>query len=460
MSYALGVDLGAEFCRLAACAADGGVNVVASQQRQDDRTPSALAFAEAKAAWSWGWAVQPDQSSVLYNPKTSLLADRPQKPEESLDGIHPTWRFLKALRDSLPEKGEASSPAAVAFTVPYAFATRERRALRQAAERADFGQVYLINDAEAALLGAGIERKLEEGESLRVLLLDVGSWRTAVSVLEASREGAQLTTALLATSDAVPGVRPLQAQVLETLGHPPPDELPLVLLCPSLAECWGRAIAGEDATDIRAAGTPVTLRGELIRRAGMRWSGQVAKRVQETLAEAELSPGDLDFVVAAGGGAPMAEALGLVAGLGKRLPLPAGVTSSGVSARGAARYARIRSGEDQSLAFVSPEMPAIGIELADGAFHPVLAADAKPPEEDFRVFQASSGVATALRLVFREGFCQRAAGNRLIAEEELGIVLGRDRALVKVAVRRLSDGNVRVAVTWGDSAVERRLQIA
>jgi len=115
----------------------------------------------------------------------------------------------------------------------------------------------------------------------------------------------------------------------------------------------------------------------------------------------------------------------------------------------------LASDESQRF-FESAEVPAVGFELADGSFHPVLQINHPEGAHDFRVYAPADADSDVLELRPREGFARAAEGNWLLSEEPMEVRLTAADALIRADVARRDTRQIEVSVLYGDE--RRRVQ--
>jgi molecular chaperone DnaK (HSP70) len=447
MVAALGIDLGTEFCRLVIGDHEGRLHPVASQQAQVYKTPCAIGYDQG---WVWGWSATGESQNVTWDLRSQLTQGlRREFADIAYEADDLVTEFFRRLHWGLQELPNPARGGRTVLAVPYTLGFRQRRQLRDAIANAGFAVTALINDAEAAVLGFEMEATLLDYDErpARVLLFDVGADHTALSLLEISLDDGQLVIDLIMHDNEAPGLRSVQQAVLQQAGYAMRDNRP-----PALVAEWFNgllvqaSIQNEDVT-MDLEGRTWTLDAKTVSGALQTWRMKVDAGLKRVFRGAGIQPQDIDIALPCGGGCELPEVRQTVAHFPTILEPPTGTRYESLIAAGAARYAYLLGDPSRSPRLVSGQTPALGLELADGSFHPLLAVNHADGTSDFRVYALPADGASAMCLKPLQGFARCAPGNLPLAAEPISVPLTEGGPLVKVEASRAGDEQVTFVVT-------------
>jgi molecular chaperone DnaK (HSP70) len=453
MPLHLGVDFGTEFLRMAESGEGVTAKSIQSPQAPRHRTPCAVSLGDRSL---WGrWALEAPANLICDLRRR--LSDASADPVSSslAQTREYTARFFERLGESLPAWPDPEGRTAVAVTVPYAMGLRQRQWLHNAVEEAGLRNAALINDPEAAVLGCGLDRWLNRDRPYRVLVFDVGAYTTTCSVLEVCASGATIGIELLAYDDEAPGMRAVQARVLEGAGFdlspglPPAFQLDWEQLEHALAE----GADGRDCT-LGNRGQRLRIEARRVAKGVAEWQDQAREGVRRALDRAELGRRDIHYAIAAGGGCAVPGLDGAIGAI-PRAGIAEAVGPDEVCCHGAARYAAMRAGGNPP--FRSAERPAIGFEMSGGAFDRVLDINHHEAVPSSRVYMPNNEAVRTMHLVPRQGFARRAACNEPLLDEPIRVRLADERRLLKVEAVRQPDFTIKLTLRDGDPAREEVL---
>jgi molecular chaperone DnaK (HSP70) len=430
----LGIDLGTEWCRLATADEQGQLQMISSAQKQVQKTPVAVRHA---GEWLWGWSAlemtEPaalDLKCLLACPDLGNLADGPA------DGPRLLGEFLRGLRLSLLEMFGRHRSNCIVLAVPYSFGLRERQVIRQCLADAGLHVDALINDAEAALLACEVEQYIERHERVKVLVMDVGAENTSLSLLEMGWVGDYLRPELIAFDNQTPGFRSVHQALLGEMGWPSHQAVPPALL----TQVLGPLLNQERDCTFELGGREWRVTHDQLRTALNNWNTAVATGLRRLWQSAQVAAGDIKIALATGGGAEIQRAHRPIATFPIVLEPPANASPESLVAWGASRYGLMLSGKLPTC-FQGPQIPAIGIALADGSFHPILEADHCDEDSDFRVYAPANNGQNNVCLLPMQGFARRASSNWALLPEpwEIPQVPGMQEVLVTVTRKSTRD---------------------
>ena len=459
MPDALGIDFGTEFCRLAAIDPVGRIVLLASPQTQDRKTPCAIGFRDE---WLWGWSAANQSADTVWDLKLTLSDETDGKSlftvrDRPYGGQDLIREFFRQLRQHMLEdqRGVAALPAVI--TVPYSLSLASRQLLRITLENAGFSIRGLINDAEAALLGYRVERQVNHGRCAKAVVFDVGATKTAISIMEVSWDDERLCTDLIAYEEG-PGLRQVHTSLAHQIGLACGPEKRPAIMDPDFSCAFLQAAANGEDVAYEADGKSLQLAVTQVKTHIADWAVEADQALSNALSKAGLQARDIELAAPAGGGCEIPQIRKLLSHFSIVLEPPGGCTTEGVVARGAAKYAHILTVSSSDLEYRSAEVPAIGFELQDGRFHPVLGINHPDGGRDFRVYSSGDTQAEVLRMQPQVGFARTAASNVRVGEP-IEIRLNPTDNLVKATIERKGDKTAELQLKYAGKPISREIQL-
>ncbi|MBU0610723.1 MAG: Hsp70 family protein, partial [Armatimonadetes bacterium] len=374
----LGIDLGTEWCRLTTADEQGQLQMISSAQRQDQKTPVAVCYV---GEWLWGWSALDAAEPAASDLKRCFGRRDVGSAAAAADGQSLLEEFLRGLRLSLLEMFGRHRENHIVLTVPYWFGIRERQVVRQSLANAGLHVDAIINDAEAALIACHVENHIERGEKAKVLVVDAGAESTVLSLLEVGWQDDCLWPELISYDDETPGFRSVHRAVLEEIGF----QGDAALSHASITLALGPLLNQESDFTIDLQGREWQVRQEQVKTAVNAWNAAVKAGLRRLWQTSHVSAGEVQIALATGGGCEIERARQTIATFPIVLEPPANARPESLAAWGAGRYALMLSGRIPRR-FRGPQMPAVGLAIADGDFHPILEVDHGDGCPDFRVY--------------------------------------------------------------------------
>ncbi len=162
----IGIDLGT--ANTLVCTSDGGIIL---------REPSVVAVNRDTGEVV---AVGEEARAMIGRTPNHIIATRPLRDGVIADFRHAEM-MLRYFMNKAYGKANLSKPR-IAIGIPSGITEVERRAVREAAENAGAGQVYLIEEPMAAAIGAG----LAVADPIGSMIVDIGGGTTEVAVTSLS----------------------------------------------------------------------------------------------------------------------------------------------------------------------------------------------------------------------------------------------------------------------------------
>ena len=384
-------------------------------------------------------------------------------------------RVLKQLSHVAGEAIGSHAPISAVITVPAYFDDAQRAATRDAAALAGIEVVRIINEPTAASLAYGLDQKATGQEApeggLTVAVYDFG--------------GGTFDVTLLSIEDGV-------FRVLATNGdtHLGGDDLDRALVDLATGElCEAGQLTAEEAADptVRQAlrlaaerckqelstGTAAELALSLTEQ-GVQYRRLVGRAEFEeliepillrtlnacraALADAELTPADVDEVVLVGGSTRVPAVQRLVEAYFERTP-HTGHDPDKVVALGAAVQAHVLAGGTRDILLMDVTPLSLGLETMGGATSKVIARNSPIPCSHTEGFTTYADNQTGIDFHIVQGERELAADCRSLGRFKLSGIPPMAAGAPKVAVRFALDANGMLTVTAKEETTGQMAEI-
>ena len=296
------------------------------------------------------------------------------------------------------------------ITVPAYFHDAQRAATKRAGELAGFEVVRILNEPTAAALAYGLDKL---GEKARVAVYDLGGGTFDLSILEMQDGVFQV---LATHGDTRLGGDDLDALILtKILGDLEIDAATRVRLLAE-AERVKIALSGDDAAVFRAPfyeghrSLEQTLTRAQLEQWAAPWIARTMRHCRQALADASLSPGDLNAVVLVGGSTRIPAVRAAVAALFQREPDVSQHPDEAI-ALGATIQGGMLGGSLRQLILLDVTPLSLGIETFGGLMNVLIPRNTTIPCKAGEMFTNAADGQTAMRVKVLQGEREMARDN-------------------------------------------------
>ncbi|WP_203949946.1 molecular chaperone DnaK [Planotetraspora thailandica] len=393
------------------------------------------------------------------------VKDRLYAPEEISAFV-----LRKLVADAAKFLGEKITEAVV--TVPAYFNDAQRQATKDAGKIAGLEVLRIINEPTAASLAYGLDKKGSE----TVLVFDLGGGTFDVSVLDI---GEGVVEVRATAGDTHLGGDDFDRRIVDHLAEEfqrgqgidlrrDPQALQRLF---EAAEKAKVELSSVTQTQISlpfvtadAAG-PKHLTTTLMRSTFEQITADLLERVkgpvEQAMADAKLTPADLDEVILVGGATRMPAVVQVVARMTGREPNMT-VNPDEVVALGAGVQAAIIKGEVKDVVLLDVTPLSLGVETLGGVMTKVIERNTTIPARRAETFSTAEDDQRAVDVVVLQGERERAADNRVLGRFRLENIRPAPRGVPQIGVTFDIDANGILNVSARDTGTgaEQRITIS
>lgn len=363
--------------------------------------------------------------------------------------------------------GEKVTKAVI--TVPAYFNDSQRQATKDAGRIAGLDVVRIINEPTAAALAYGLDKKKSE----KVAVYDLGGGTFDISILAIEEDSFEV---LSTNGDTHLGGDDFDQAIIDYLANEfkreqgidlRQDKMALQRL-KEAAEKAKRELSSTVQTDINlpfitadAAG-PKHMNLTLTRAKLEQLCAHLLERTKEpcrkALADAGLTPADIDEVILVGGMTRMPAVSQMVKAIFGNEP-HRGVNPDEVVAIGAAIQAGVIAGEVKNVLLLDVTPLSLGIETLGGVFTKLIERNTTIPVQKKEIFSTAEDNQTAVTIHVLQGEREMAAGNRTLGRFNLEGIPPAPRGLPQIEVTFDIDADGILHVSAKDLATHKEQRI-
>lgn len=470
MAKTIGIDLGTTNSVVAVM--EGGKPTVIANAEGSRTTPSIVGFSKTGERLVGQLA----KRQAILNPDRTILSIKRHMGSDykvDIDGKGYTPQEISAMTlrkladDASKYLGEKVTSAVI--TVPAYFNDSQRQATKDAGKIAGLDVLRIVNEPTAAALAYGLDKKANE----KVLVFDLGGGTFDVSIMEV---GDGVFEVLSTSGDTKLGGDDFDDKIINWLadefkkqeGIDLRNDKQAMQRLKEAAEKAKCELSTVIETNINLpfitadANGPkhldITLTRAKFEDLCYDLLERCRKPVEQSLADAKLSPGEIDEVVLVGGSTRIPAVQKMVKDITNKEPNQT-VNPDEVVAIGAAIQASVLAGEIKDVVLLDVTPLTLGIETLGGVMTPLVPRNTTIPVSKSQVFSTADDNQSAVDIHILQGERPMSRDNKSLGMFRLDGIPPAPRGLPQIEVTFDIDANGIVNVSAKDKATNKEQKI-